>query len=180
MANSLQEQLLKAGLVSEAQLNRSKKQDHRSKKRSGKRNAASDTRAEAERQRQRKAEQDRALNAKKEAQSRHKELRLQIRELVLSNAQSLEGADVPYNVVKNGRIRRIYVTAEQRSKLAAGSLAVTTAKGRHQVIPVQTAQRIHELMPEYFVFTAAADADQDGPAEDDPYAGFKVPDDLMW
>ncbi len=180
MANSLQEQLLKAGLVSEAQLNRSKKQEHRSKKRSGKRNQPSDARVQAKQQRQHKAEQDRALNAKREAEQKQKELRLQVRELVLSNAQSLEGADVPYNVVKKGRIRRIYVTADQRTQLADGKLAVTTAKGRHHVIPLGTAQRIRELLPEYFVFVASADEAAEPASEDDPYAEFKVPDDLMW
>ena len=180
MANSLQEQLLKAGLVSEAQLNRSKKQDHRAKKRSGKRSQGSEVRSQAERQRQLKAEQDKALNAKKEAQQRQRELRLQIRELVLSNAQPLEGVEVPYNVVKNGKIRRIYVTAAQRTQLAAGTLAVTTAKGRHHVIPRDTAQRIHDIMPEYFVFTAQPQDDDAANDADDPYARFKVPDDLMW
>lgn len=181
MANSLQEQLLKAGLVSEAQLNRSKKQEHRSKKkRGGGRGQPSASSTQAQKDAQRKGEQDRALNAKKEAERKANELRLQIRELVLSNAQSREGADVPYHVVRKGRIRKIYVTAAQRDQLAAGTLAVTTARGRHHVIPLQTAQRVAELMPEYFVYIAASDEPSSQPAADDPYAEYTVPDDLMW
>jgi len=179
MANSLQDQLLKAGLVSEAQLNSSKKQEHRSKKRSGSRKKPGAGSAEVAQRQQRKADQDKALNAKKERERQANELRLQIRELVLSNAESLAGADVPYNVVRKGRIRRIYVTGAQRDQLVAGTLAVTTAKGRHHLVPIKTADRIAELMPEYFVFRAGAE-DTPPPGEDDPYAEFKVPDDLMW
>jgi uncharacterized protein YaiL (DUF2058 family) len=181
MANSLQEQLLKAGLVSETQLNKSKKQEHRAKKRgSGRKTSEAAKAAVAQRQRQ-KAEQDAALNAKREAKQKEQELRLQIREMVLSNALPVEaGADVPYNMVRNGRIRRIYVTAAQRDQIVAGTLAVATARGRHHLIPVAVAERISALMPSYFVFRAEAEAAPDEPDENDPYAEFKVPDDLTW
>lgn len=179
MANSLQDQLLKAGLVSQAQLNSSKKKDHRSKKRSGKKKPASDARAAADRSRREKEERDRALNAAREEKLKDQALRAQVRELVLANALPLDGADVPYNVVRNGRIRRIYVTAAQRDQLAAGKLAVVTAKGRHHLITLDVADRVHGIMPSYFVFRTAAD-DGAGDEEDDAYAEYKVPDDLMW
>lgn len=182
MANSLQEQLLKAGLVSEDQLKRSNKKEHRARKRGSGGKAGKQARAAvAERQRQ-KADQDRELNARREAKQKEQELRAQIRDLVLSSAlPAKEGADVPYNLVKNGRIRRIYITAEQREGIVSGSLAVATARGRHHVIPVAVADRITALLPSYTVFRT----DEDTPAEaapdaDDPYASYVIPDDLTW
>jgi len=181
MANSLQDQLLKSGLVSEDQV-RNTRQGKRKQRKSGAprddevRQAAAKRRAE-------QAERDRALNEKREAERREKELRVQIRDLVLGASLNRDDADVPYNVLHGSTARRIHVTAEQRAGLAAGVLSVATARGRHHVIPSETAERIQALMPGYFVFRQDPSADAE-PAqasdEDDPYAAFKVPDDLMW
>ncbi len=176
MASSLQEQLLKAGLVSEADLNRSKKQEHKSRKRSGRKRAASAASVDVNRRREEQHERDKALNEARERERREKELRSQVRELVLSSSMNAQNADVPYNLVKNGRIRRIYVTPEQRDGLAAGSLAVTSARGRHHVVPAEIGQRIQALLPEYFVYHVLPQSS----AADDEYAEFKVPDDLTW
>ena len=179
MANSLQEQLLKAGLVTERQA-RDTRQTQRKDRKSGKPRDDAGQRAAAQR-RQEQAARDRALNDKKEAERRERELRMQIRDMVLAASLNQDAADVPYNVLHGSKVRRIYVTAEQRDALAAGTLAVATARGRHHVIPLAVADRIAGLMPAYFVHradpAAAHDTDAGG---DDPYARFKVPDDLMW
>ena len=180
MANSLQEQLLKAGLVTEADLNRSKKKEHKARKRSGGKRANNQLRAEVDRARDQKAERDKALNDAREAERRERELRTQVRELILSQSLNEEKSDVAYNMVKNGRIRRIYVTAAQRDGLANGTFAVTSARGRHHVVPNEVAMRIRELLPQYFVFHVNdVDSASDEPI-DDEYAQFKVPDDLTW
>ncbi len=176
MANSLQDQLLKAGLVSEAQVNRSNKQEHKSRKRGSGKRTGSEARAEARRRAQEKADKDRALNDGLEAERREKALRLQVRELILSSSQNDDKADTPYNVVKNGRIRRIYVTAQQREGLAAGRLAVSSARGRHHVISAEVCERVRALLPDYFVYHVTPEA----PKENDEYAEYQVPDDLTW
>lgn len=179
MANSLQEQLLKAGLVTERQA-RDTRQTQRKDRKSGKPRDDADQRAAAKR-RQEQAERDRALNDKKEAERRERELRVQIRDMVLAASLNQDKADVPYNVLHGSKLRRIYVTPEQRDGLVAGTLAVATARGRHHVIPSAVAEKIVAIMPGYFVYNAAASAAGDGDASaDDPYADYKVPDDLMW
>ena len=179
MANSLQDQLLKAGLATEEQARKSR-QGKRKQRKSGQprddeaRQAAAKRRAE-------QAERDRQLNEKREAERREKELRVQIRDLVLGASLNRDDADVPYNVLHGNTARRIHVTAEQRDGLAAGVLAVATARGRHHVIPAEVADRIAALMPDYFVFRQDPSAKRDPePDADDPYAAYEVPDDLMW
>lgn len=179
MANSLQEQLLKAGLVTERQA-RDTRQTQRKDRKAGKPRDDAGQRAAAQR-RQEQAARDRALNDKKEAERRERELRVQIRDMVLAASLNHDAADVPYNVLHGSKVRRIYVTAEQRDGLVAGTLAVATARGRHHVIPLALADRISALMPGYFVHRADAGTAQDADAGgDDPYAQYKVPDDLMW
>ncbi len=178
MASSLQEQLLKAGLVSEEQA-RNTRQSRRKDRKAGKPRDEAARRAAAK-AREEQARRDRELNAKKEAQREEKELRARIRDMVLEASLNREDADVAYNVLHGSKVRRLYVTAEQRKALVAGTLAVATARGRHHVIPAETAQRITALMPEYFVHVAGAPEQADGTGEDDPYAAYPVPDDLTW
>ena len=178
MANSLQEQLLKAGLVTERQV-RDTRQTQRKDRKSGKAQDDSGRQAAAKR-RQEQVERDRALNEKKDAERRERELRVQIRDLVLAASLNQDKAEVAYNVVHGSKVRRIYVTPEQRDGLVAGTLAVATARGRHHVVPRDVAEKIVGMMPGYFVYIAAADASIEDASGDDPYARYKVPDDLMW
>jgi hypothetical protein len=179
MGNSLQEQLLKAGLVTERQA-RDTRQTQRKDRKAGKPRDDADQRAAAKR-RQEQAERDRALNDKKEAERRERELRVQIRDMVLAASLNQDNAEVAYNVLHGSKVRRIYVTPEQRDGLVAGTLAVATARGRHHVIPAAVGEKIAAIMPGYFVHSApAADAGEADGGDDDPYARYKVPDDLMW
>jgi len=134
MSNSLQDQLLKAGLISREQLHDSRQRSKR-KRKSGMAKTAPEAKASAaDKRRQEQLKRDRKLNAERERQRRDQELRLRIRELVLANSLNVADADQLYNVVRGGRIRRVYVTGEQRRKLSDGQLAVTIAKGRNHIV----------------------------------------------
>lgn len=181
MANSLQDQLLKAGLATQDQV-RNTRSGKRKQRKAGKPHDDSVQRQAAQRQAA-QAERDRALNAKREADRVNKETRLRIREMVLAASEKVkpEAAEIPYNVLHGSKLRRIYVTAEQRDGLGCGKLAIATAKGRHHVVSMALADEISQLMPDYFVYRPKLDDDvakADDPS--DPYADYKVPDDLMW
>ncbi len=176
MANSLQEQLLKAGLVTEEQARKSRQTKRKDRKRGKPRDDAAQR--AATKRRQEHSERDRDLNAKLEAERKEKELRRQIRDLVLEASLNDESADVPYNVLHGTKVRRIHVTGAQRDALIAGTLAVATAKGRHHVIPAELAERIAAMLPEYYVHRAVPVGED--AAADDPYAEYRVPDDLRW
>ena len=211
MANSLQDQLMKAGLASADQA-RTTNTKKRKQRKSGKPRDDTAHKAVVVR-RAGEADHARTLNAKKEAERKDRETRLRIRDLILaasakagkatpkkapdsdksdeskptadkSKDESSSAADVPYNVLHGSKVRRIYITAAQREGLGMGKLAIATAKGRHHVIPMQLADEIMQLMPDYFVYRPQL-ADKNSSAEsstdvDDPYKDYEVPDDLMW
>ena len=180
MANSLQDQLLKAGLATADQV-RSTRSGKRKNRKAGKPRDDSAQRQAAQRQAA-QLERDRALNAKREADRLNKETRLRIREMVLAASPKAEGADIPYNVMHGSKVRRIYMTSEQRDGLGAGKFAVATAKGRHHIVTMELADEITKMMPDYFVYRPKVGDEPDTQAdqEADPYADYKVPDDLMW
>jgi uncharacterized protein YaiL (DUF2058 family) len=181
MANSLQDQLLKAGLVSKNKLNDSRQQVKRKRKRSGGKATVDVQTNAAQKRRVEHQQRDKRLNAERDKQRQDQEQRLQIRELVLANSLNVVEADQLFNVVRDGRIRRVYVTAEQRSQLSNGTLAVTIAKGRNHIVSLQVAEKIRSLLPGYFVsLSSESDPPKATNEADDEYADFKVPDDLMW
>ena len=204
MAQSLQDQLLKAGLVTEKQVQESRRKDSRGRKQTKKpaKKArppqarpivapittagglpTTERERDVARQRAAKVARDRALNYDRVADAERKARRAQVRQLVQSNEHKQDpAADVPYNFQRGRKIRRIYVTRAQREQLLAGTLVLVSLDNVHHLLEPSVAARVLEMAPDAWLHRhdAKADAAQQAPAEDDPYAGYEVPDDLMW
>ena len=112
-------------------------------------------------------------------------LNLRIRELLDRHALNDKSAEVAFNFARENMVRRVYVTDEQRRKLAGGELAVVGFRRRHHLVPAGVADEIQSLRPIVFVHRAgpagAVPAPETaGPDAEDPYRDFPVPDDLHW
>jgi hypothetical protein len=133
-----------------------------------------------------KLARDQALEQKKREKAARKERAAQVRQLVEPNALPRLETDDYYNFVHEGRIARVGVDAARRAALIGGSLAIVRSHGQFLVVPAEIATRVREREPRAVVHHGAeATAAGTGgslatPAEDDPYAQFKVPDDLVW
>ncbi|CEA06363.1 nucleoprotein/polynucleotide-associated enzyme [Pseudomonas saudimassiliensis] len=176
MVNSLQAQLLKAGLVDEKKL----KQAQRAKKKAVKNTPEKvhDTAAAVEKARAEKAERDRQLNLQRQEEAARKEREAQAKQLIEQAKLDRTGGETAYQFVAKNKIKKIYVTAEQFDKLSRGKLGIVRLSGHFEVIPLEVAEKVAERAPHWPVIIAKVEAAQ--PDEDDPYADFKVPDDLMW
>jgi uncharacterized protein YaiL (DUF2058 family) len=82
--------------------------------------------------------------------------------------------------VDGGKIHRIQVTPELRTRLVAGALVIVRYDARYDLVPAEVVERIRERHPEAIVANAPANVPATAVAEDDPYKDFVVPDDLMW
>ena len=181
--SSLQEQLLKAGLVDEKQLARAKQKQNRqatlARKQGGKKQpAAKPARSGAQ---ERKAQRDRELNQKRQAEARQKELAAQATQLIDVNRLDRAQGDLPYSFVYRRKVKKIFVTAAQKKQLADGQLAIATwvrPEGRKfELVPREIAAKIAERDASFVVDTGQP---AEPPPEDDPYADYQVPDDLVW
>lgn len=110
-------------------------------------------------------------------------LNLRIRDLLDRHALNDRNAELAYSFMRENTVRRVYVTKEQRRKLAVGELAIVGFRRRHHIVAAGVADEIRTLRP--IVFVHRADAVDTAPvpvavAEDDPYRAFPVPDDLHW
>ena len=176
MGNSLQEQLLKTGLVDAKQAKKANAGKPRRSKRKGPAEpdaaAAAAQRANAD-----MVARDRALNAERKAAAERAALVAQVRQLIEQNRESIEGGDEPYHFVDGGKVRTLQVTAALRQQLAKGRLDVVKLDGRYDLVPAAVAEKIGGRDPECVVARPQTDAE---PATDDPYADYQVPDDLIW
>lgn len=176
MGNSLREQLLKAGLVDKSKVQQAKKQT-RKKKRNKSATGEPDrieqavARAQAD-----KAARDRELNRQKEIKQSAKARKGLLREYVEKNKLNDPAAEEPFNFVHGSSVKRLHVNAKQRDRLVAGKLAIVQVGERYYLVETEVAVKMQGMLPGIFVYIA----EQDMPAEDDPYAEYQVPDDLMW
>lgn len=180
MRNPLQEQLLKAGLVKKSQVAQVAREQ--AKQRHGKAPPAPTAeRAEAERLRLERAERDRALAAERNAQARVQEQRAQARQIVQQN-QVVAGGDIAYNFADHGAIKAIWINAALRTQLAGGQLAIARHEAGYALIPRAAAEKVYARDAAMMVLDHGHAAAEEGPGgeDDEHYARFKVPDDLIW
>lgn len=198
MPRSLQDQLMELGLATEAQLtqNKPKSGPGRGKKtRSGKKPRSGKPAGQGpDRPRTRAGNTGPKSGARSAKPSKRQQaeltpqeraVRQQVHQLITDNHQPRgDEAQTPFHFVKGSRVKRIYVTAEQQQLLSGDDLAVAAMKGRHYVIPMEIARKIRTLIPQYYVSMGseqvAAPSAVDSNSVDDEYAGYEVPDDLMW
>lgn len=179
---SLQDQLLKSGLTDEkkarAARSEKKKQKKQNKQNPQAAEPQAETRERARKQREEQAERDRQLNREREQAASEKAAQARIRQLVTTHALSRKGAETPYQFVHGSKVRKLWVTNTMVDQLARGQLGIACIEQNYEVIPAGTARQIQEEDSETVVVLHEPDKRDDN--TDDPYAGFEIPDDLMW
>ena len=167
---SLQEQFLKAGLVNKnkvKQANQEKAKQKKVERRTGTQSVDEARLAALEIQRK-NAERARELNAQRDAAAT---------QMIQQSRQSKGGGDIAYNFTHDNKIKRVHVSAKVREHLISGLLVVVCVGESIELLPKVIADKIAERDPSLVVEVKQASSGSD---EDDPYAAFQVPDDLMW
>ena len=180
MGNSLQDQLLKAGLVDEQKLKQARSTKHKkTKQHAGPRNAAVDNEARqaAERARREKLERDRELNLRRQEEAALRAAENEIRQLIHVHRVVRDRSDLAFNFTDGTKLKRIYVDKEQHAKLVAGTLAVVRQDAFYEVVPAEIAVRVAARDASLVLVHNKAVEEKDA---DDPYADYQVPDDLIW
>lgn len=176
---SLQEQFLKAGLIDKKkvkQANHDKSNQKKAERRTGTQTVDEAREAALETQRK-NAERARELNAQRDAAATQQAIMAQIAQMVQQNRQSKGKGDIAYNYTHGTKIERIYVSAAVHAHIAAGHLVIVCLGDTAELVPKVIADKIAERDASLVIRVNKPSAEVDA---DDPYAGFKVPDDLMW
>jgi len=179
MSLSLRDQLLKVGLVNEKQAKQADRQKKKEKRlvHKGQVEADNSSQEAAAKAIAEKAKRDQELNQQQQEKAEKKARAAQIKQLIESSRLPKLDSDDYYNFVDQKKVKRIAVNELVRNKLSSGSLAIVTHGGGYEIIPRDAAVKIEERDPRRIVLLNVA---TETPDEDDPYAAYQVPDDLMW
>lgn len=176
---SLQDQLLKAGIVDAKKAKQIVKEKRKQAKSQPKGHAPVDeAREQARRTLEEKADRDRELNRQQQAASEKKAIQAQIIQLIRMNRIGRGNGDTPYQFVDGKKIKKIHVTAQLQNELSRGRIAIARLGDGYELLPAAAAKKIMQRDEGVIVLLNTGDNPVAG--EDDPYAAYEIPDDLMW
>ena len=206
MAESLRDQLVKAGLATANQAKKAERQAEAEKRtsrpaqdqkadsdaakgsnkkgrnRPAGQSAQAKVRTKAAQLNAQKLEKDRALANVRNEKAAAKALRAEIKQIILQNdqrAKETKEDDAPYNFLHGKKIKRIYVPKAQIEQLSAGTLAIVNNDGRYHLVAREIADKLSAKNPKCVIAAHSNEQKETGP-DDDYYAKFQVPDDLDW
>ncbi|MBF6650557.1 DUF2058 domain-containing protein [Methylobacter sp. BlB1] len=173
---SLQEQLLKSGLTTDA-----KARQIRSEKRKQQRqnNAGGEDEAKrlAQKTREEQAARDRELSLLKKEQAEQKEISAQIKQLIDQNRKDQADDDgIAYKFSDNNKIKTVYVSEAMREQISKGRLAIVKWERQYEIVPADVALKIKARDANCVLVLN----DQAEEKIDDAYAAYQIPDDLIW
>ncbi|PTA74713.1 DUF2058 domain-containing protein [Serratia sp. Nf2] len=175
---TLQEQMLKAGLVTSKKMAKVQRTAKKS------RVQAREAREAVEENKKAQLERDKQLNEQQKQAALSKEYKAQVKQLIEMNRIVLAKGDIGFNFTDGNLIKKILVDKATQTQLINGRLAIArlVVENREEceyaIIPASVADKIAQRdVASIVLHSALSQEEQD---EDDPYADFKVPDDLMW
>jgi uncharacterized protein YaiL (DUF2058 family) len=185
---SLQEQLLKSGLVTTAQARSAKSEKHKQIQQQRHNNVQVED--EGKRMMQQalaeKAERDKELNRLKQEQEERKQIAAQIRQLIESHRIAIDENAVEeyddsqaYHFTDQSKVKKLFVPKAMRDQISNGKLAIVRLRKRYDLVPAEIAGKIRERDPASVIVWNDAST-QTVQNSDDPYAQFQIPDDLIW
>ncbi|MFP1738330.1 DUF2058 domain-containing protein [Lonsdalea quercina] len=175
---TLQEQMLKAGLVTSKKMAKVQRTAKKS------RVQAREARAAVEENKKAQLERDKQLSEQQKQAALSKEYKAQVKQLIEMNKINISGGDIGFNFTDGNLIKKIVVDKLTQTQLISGRLAIArvvkdnNGESDYAIIPASVADKIAQRDANSIVLNSALSQEEQD--EEDPYADFKVPDDLMW
>lgn len=183
MALSLQEQLLKSGLADKKSAKKIQNEKRKKDKirRKSKIVETDEVKASVKAQQEAKRQKDQALNAEAKKEAEKKQIAAQIVQMIDMNQQPVNNGDIKFQFTHDNVIKQLLVSERTRSHLQGNKLAIVAHQENYAIIPIQVADKIAERDASCILYRA----DQQGEVElseeeQDWYAEYEIPDDLVW
>ncbi|MFV5507736.1 MULTISPECIES: DUF2058 domain-containing protein [unclassified Acinetobacter] len=175
--NALQAQLLKAGLVDNKKAKKLSKQAVH-EKRTGDSSDA-EIKAKIEQAKQEKLAKDQAIEREKKAALQEKELKAAIMQMINQHKIRDTDGEIAYQFIDDSKIKKVYLNQQIYNALVAGSLVIARENESYAFLPKALADRINAKM-QGFIIVNNSEKNEETTDEEDPYADYVIPDDLMW
>lgn len=175
--NALQAQLLKAGLVDNKKAKKLSKQAVH-EQRTGQSSDA-EIKAKIEQDLQQKIAKDQALNLEKKRLLDEKALYAAVVQMIGQHKIKDTDGEMTYQFIDESKIKKIYINQQIYNALVSGSLVIAKDQSSYAILPKALADRINEKLTGFIIVNNSENT-QAVTDEEDPYAAYVIPDDLMW
>jgi uncharacterized protein len=128
---------------------------------------------------QQKQAKDQAIELEKKAILQEKELKATIIQMITQHKIRDTDGDVAYQFIDDGKIKKQYINQQIYNALVAGSLVIARDHESYAFLPKALADRINAKL-EGFIIVNTSEKNEAVTDEEDPYAAYVIPDDLMW
>lgn len=179
---SLQDQLLKAGLIDvkkAKQVNKEKRKETNVARRAPE-PVVDEVKKQVELSRAEKTERDRELNRQRELELQQKAISAQIKQLIENHRQSREAGnnDLEHKFTHGKLIKKIRVSASIQQQIIRGQLAIVALGDGYELVPRVVADKIAQRDERAVVLMNNKVIESVD--DEDPYKDYQIPDDLMW
>ena len=181
MAISLQDQLKKSGLVDDKkakQLSRAKRKESKLAHK-GKKPKIDESKLALERAKAEKVARDRQLNLEKTQKAHSIAIVAQIKQLIELNIIPKDGEE-KFHFPDAKKIKHIWVSEKQVDHLRRSMIAIVKSSDQYVLVPMKVADKITQRDANAVIFKADLASTEEVSDDDDFYADFKIPDDLVW
>jgi len=177
---SLQDQLLKAGLANKQSAKQARSEKRKKNKAVRKNQEQADTslqdtiNAEKTQQAQRDLEKNQVIKAELDKKSAQGKVKQMIEQLHIKDFSG----ELEYNYVSQNKVKKLLLDEMTHNALVKGRLSICALNDTVYLLPSIAAEKIAEVDDSYILLMN--DNEPVAVDEDDPYAEFQIPDDLMW
>jgi uncharacterized protein YaiL (DUF2058 family) len=178
---SLQDQLMKSGLINKQKAKQAQTEKRRKAKQKKKKGSVEITEAQREidlqkeRQKQQDLEKNQAIQAALDERAAHGKLI----QMIAQHCEKDYQGEIDYHFTYDNKVKRIAINDSTQQRLVNGSLAICVLNEEFYLINKEATEKLAEIDSSVLV-ALHEKVDVDSIDEDDPYAEFAIPDDLIW
>ena len=129
---------------------------------------------------QEKLAKDQALNQEKQNLLEEKALKASIIQMIKQHKIKETEGDVAYQFIDENKIKKVYLSQQVYNALVSGSLVIAKDQESYACLPKALAERIDQKMQGFILVNNNTENNDQTTDEEDPYAAYVIPDDLMW
>ena len=179
---SLQEQLMNSGLVNKQKAKQAQTEKRRQAKQKKKKGTVvvSDVQKAVQEKTELQRQKDLADNQETQQQLAIRAAHGKLIQMIAQHCEKDYQGELDYHFTYENKVKRIAVTPSIQQGLIKGSFAICVLNEEFYLINKEAAEKLRAIDESVLVALHDQTDNSAENEEDDPYAEFAIPDDLMW
>jgi len=179
---SLQDQLMNSGLINKQKAKQAQTEKRRQAKQKKKKGTviASDIQVAIQEKAELQKQKDLAKNQQTQEQLAVRAAHGKLIQMIAQHCEKDYQGELDYHFTYENKVKRIAVTSSIQQGLIKGQYAICVLNDEFYLINKEAAEKLRTIDESVLVALHDQTENKSTDDQDDPYAEFAVPDDLMW